>query len=287
MERGQFAGRTALVTGAGRGIGRAHARLLAQLGASVLVCDVGAALDGRGRDVAVAEAVAEEIRAAGRAAAADAGDISSFAGGGAAVARTIEAFGRIDIVVNNAGLGGGGGDVEALQESEVKRVFDVNFYGALGVARAAWPHLKAQGWGRIINTVSEVALDSKMPSAGVSYGAAKAAVWSMTLSLAREGAPHGITVNALSPGAFTRMNEALFAAQGRPALDLDPAHVARVAAWLCSEEASDVTGRIIHAAGGQHREYLTGRRKDTELTARVDAGVRAVMAAALRTQPNG
>ena len=278
MTEKQLVGRVALVTGAGRGIGRAHARLLAGLGASVVVCDVGAGLDGRGRDIAVPEAVAAEIVAAGGAAVADASDVSSFAGGAAAVARAIEAFGRIDILVNNAGLARGGA-VETLEQAQVEQVFNVNFYGALGAAQAAWPHMKAQGRGRIINTVSEVALDSKFPGGGVAYGAAKAAVWSMTLSLAREGAAHGITVNALSPGAFTRMNQALFAAAGAPALDLDPVHVARVAVWLASDAAADVTGRIIHAAAGEHREYLTGRRRDTELVGRIDAGVRGLVAA--------
>lgn len=266
-----LAGRVALVTGAGRGIGRAHALLLAASGASVVVCDVGAALDGQGRDSEIAAAVVDEIAAAGGRAVADSSDISTFAGGTHAVETALDAFGRIDIVVNNAGLAAGA-DIEAITEEVIARVMAVNFVGSVGTAKAAWPHLKAQGWGRIVNTVSEVALDTKIPGgAGIGYGAAKAAVWSLTLSLANEGRGYGITVNAVSPGAFTRMNEAMFVASAPPPdLDLDPMHVARVVTWLVSDAAGDVTGRIVHAAGGHHREYFTRRYRDTDLVGRID-----------------
>ncbi len=267
-------GRVALVTGAGRGIGRAHALLLAARGAAVVVCDVGAELDGSGNDTGVAAAVAAEIKAEGGRAVADTSDISTFAGGAHAVEAALDAFGRIDIVVNNAGVGGGG-SIESVSEADLERVFAVNFLGSVGTSRAAWPHLRAQGWGRIVNTVSEVALDTKIPSGGeIGYGAAKAAVWSLTSSLATQGREDGITVNAVSPGAFTRMNEALFAASAPPpGLDLDPVHVARVVGWLVSDDAADVTGRIVHAAGGHHREYVTARHRDTDLVARLDAAL--------------
>ncbi len=267
-------GRVALVTGAGRGIGRAHAQLLASQGAAVVVCDVGAALDGSGADASVAAAVAAEITAGGGRAVADTSDVATFAGGEQAVQHALDAFGRIDIVVNNAGLAGGG-SIEAITEETLARVMAVNFVGTVGTARAAWPHLKARGRGRVVNTVSEVALDSRIPGGGgIAYGAAKAAVWSLTLSLAEEGRAHGITVNAVSPGAFTRMNAAMFEAAAPPAgLDLDPLHVARVVAWLVSDDAADVTGRIVHAAGGHHREYRTARFRDTELVARIDASL--------------
>ena len=273
---GSLGGRVALVTGAGRGIGRAHALLLAERGASVVVCDIGAALDGSGQDAAVAALVAAEITAAGGRAVPDTSDISTFPGGAEAVRTALDAFGRIDIVVNNAGLAGGG-TIESVTEETLARVMAVNFFGSVGTIKAAWPHLRAQGWGRVVNTVSEVALDTRIPGGGgVGYGAAKAAVWSLTLSLAQEGQSHGITVNAVSPGAFTRMNEAIFTANPpAPGLDLDPVHVARVVAWLLSDDAADVTGRVVHAAGGHHREYLTARHRDTDLVARIDAALAA------------
>ncbi len=271
---GPLTGKVALVTGGGRGIGRAYATVLAQRGAALVVCDVGAELDGTGTDARVAAQVAKEIRATGGQAVADTSDISTFSGGATAIERAIDAFGRIDIVVNNAGLSAGG-SIETVTEEALQHCFAVNFYGSLSTARAAWPHLREQGWGRVINTVSEVALDTKIPGGGgIGYGAAKAAVWSLTITLAQQGREHGITVNAISPAAFTRMNEAMFkAAPPPPGLDLDPVHVARVVAWLASDAATDVTGRIIHAAAGQHREYLTQRYGDTELVAQINEGV--------------
>jgi NAD(P)-dependent dehydrogenase (short-subunit alcohol dehydrogenase family) len=268
-------GRVALVTGAGRGIGRAHALLLAERGAAVVVCDVGAALDGRGRDASVAHAVVDEIRRRGGVAHPDDSDVSSLAGGANAVDAALEAFGRLDIVVNNAGLATGA-PLADVTESDLDRVLAVNFVGPLATARAAWPSLASSGHGRIVNTVSEAAFDAHQWGGQVGYGAAKAAVWSLTLTLAEAGRHDRITANAVSPGAFTRMNEAMFREQGRPeGLDLDPAHVARVVAWLVSDDADDVTGRVLHVAGGHHREYTMRREADTELARRVEAALRA------------
>jgi len=269
-----LAGHVALVTGAGRGIGRAHALLLAERGAKVVCCDLGVALDGSGHDTAIAEAVAGEIRDAGGEAIADGSDISTFAGGAAAVAAGVAAFGLVDIVVNNAGTAASA-SITDVTEEVLARQLAVHFAGAIGTTKAAWPMMVERGWGRVINTVSEAAFPSRVTGgdgAGLAYGPAKAAVWSATHALAAEGRDHGITVNAVSPGALTRMNEELF--RDTPtALDLDPAHVARVVAWLASPGAAHVTGSIIHAAGGQHREYRMLRERGTPLVVELEQGL--------------
>jgi NAD(P)-dependent dehydrogenase (short-subunit alcohol dehydrogenase family) len=269
-------GHVALVTGAGRGIGRAHAILLADRGAKVVVCDVGFALDGSGGDVSLAQEVVDEIAAAGGTAIADTSDISTFHGGAQAVQAGVDAFGKVDIVVNNAGLIGGA-SMEEVTEEILGRQFAVHVYGSIGTAKAAWPVMAAQGWGRVINTVSEAAFPSRIVGGrggGLGYGTAKAAIWAATFGMSSEGMAHGITVNAVSPGAFTRMNEAMFA-NAPTTLDLDPMHVARVVAWLASDDAGDVTGRVIHVAGGQHREYIMARHADTDLVSRVGNAVRS------------
>jgi NAD(P)-dependent dehydrogenase (short-subunit alcohol dehydrogenase family) len=225
----------------------------------------------------VAQQVTDEILAAGGIAVADDSDVSSFAGGADAVGAALDAFGRLDIVVNNAGLAIGGA-IEDVTEDQLDRVFAVNFVGPVATARAAWPELARRGHGRIVNTVSEVAFDTRMGGGKVGYAAAKAAVWSLTSTLADAGRALGITVNAVSPGAFTRMNEAMFREQGPPeGLDLDPLHVARVVAWLASDDAADVTGRVVHVAGGRHREYVIRRETGTELVDRIEAAVGAAL----------
>ena len=276
--RGPLTGRVALVTGAGRGIGRAHALELARRGAAVVVNDRGAALDGSGADPTPAEQVVTEIAAAGGVALADTTDIASLAGGRSAVARAVTKFGRLDIVVNNAGFAHGGGTVAEPALEELDALVAVHLVGTLGTMAAAVPVMAEQAGGRIVNTVSEVALDPRF-GGNLGYSVAKAAVWSATIVAARELADHGITVNAVSPGARTRMNEALLDAgfRGRaPAeLDLDPRHVARVIAFLVSDEAADVTGRILHVAGRAVREYTTTRASSSELVERTLAWLAA------------
>jgi NAD(P)-dependent dehydrogenase (short-subunit alcohol dehydrogenase family) len=258
-------GRVALVTGAGRGIGRAHALLLAEHGAAVLVNDI---------DHEPAHEVATDIRRDGGRAQADVHDVASIELGSAAVQRAVDAFGRIDILVNNAGYAAGGGTIEHPVEAELDALYAVHVKAALGTMRAAIPHMRAQGYGRIVNTVSEVALDERFSSTP-GYAMAKAALWSATLTAAAECAPYGITVNAISPGARTRLSAG---AIRNDALDLDPVHVARVVAWLASPDAADVTGKVVHAAAGVWREYETRRHADTALVHRLTAELGSSMA---------
>jgi NAD(P)-dependent dehydrogenase (short-subunit alcohol dehydrogenase family) len=260
-------GRVALVTGGGRGLGRAHALALAAAGAAVVVNDV---------DKGPAEDVAREIRERGGRSVADDTDIASVAGGQLAVGAAIDAFGRIDVLVNNAGFAHGGGSVAEPVEVELDALLDVHFKAAIGAMSAAFPDMASRRWGRMINTVSEAALDRRFV-ASLGYGAAKAALWSATLVAAVEGAPLGITVNAISPGARTRLNadllDAGFRSGASTQLDLDPAHVAAVVAYLASEDAGDITGRVIHAAGGHIREYVTARTSDAGLVRRLRAAL--------------
>jgi NAD(P)-dependent dehydrogenase (short-subunit alcohol dehydrogenase family) len=277
---GTLGGHVALITGGGRGIGRAHALLLAERGARVVVCDSGVGPTGRDPDGTVAAAVVAEIIDAGGEAISRTDDVSTFDGAEAAVRGGVEAFGKVDIVVNNAGLSMGS-PIETVTEADLAIALGVNFVGSVGTAQAAWPYMTGQRWGRVVNTVSEVALDTRIPGGGIGYGAAKAAVWSLTFSLMIQGRDHGITANAISPAAATRMNEGMFARTPPPPdLDLDPVHVARVVAWLVGDDAADVTGRVIHVAGDQRREYITARHRDTDLVRRIDAALG-------RDQPSG
>jgi NAD(P)-dependent dehydrogenase (short-subunit alcohol dehydrogenase family) len=277
MRATALAGRVALVTGAGRGLGAAYARALAAAGAAVLVNDTGVDLDGGNPDPSVADAVAAQIVAAGGRALADHSDISGFEGAVDAVRRTVGEFGRIDILVNNAGLIAGG-SVEELTEETLQRLLAVHVTAAVGTIRAAIPRMRLQRYGRIVNVVSEAALSRDLkPSAA--YAAAKAAIWGVTMSVATEGADHGVTVNAVSPGALTRMSESFLAETGIPdGLDLSPDRVADVVVALCGDYAGDITGRVVHTAGGFVREYVLGRRDDTELVRRLlKATVRTLM----------
>jgi NAD(P)-dependent dehydrogenase (short-subunit alcohol dehydrogenase family) len=270
-------GRVAVVTGAGRGIGRAHAIALAGLGAAVVVNDLGTDLSGRGRDASPAEAVVDEIRARGGQATADGRDIASVDGGRALVADAVERLGRIDVLVNNAGFALGGGTVEDPDEAAIDALLAVHLKAAIGTMSAAFGVMRTNGYGRIVNTVSEVALDVHF-AGPLGYGLAKAALWSATLSAAEEGRPYGITVNAISPGARTRMNAAAldhgFRGGASAALDLAPEHVAAPVAYLATPAAGDITGRVFHVAAGEVREYETRRHAGNELADRIARAVR-------------
>lgn len=247
----RFDGRTAIVTGAGGGIGRAHALLLAGRGANVVVNDVGGSLSGAGVDVGPAEAVVKEIVATGGRAVADTSSVATPEGGAAIVGTAIDAFGGVDIIVNNAGIlrdkSFAGTEPEFLDP-----VLDVHLKGAFNVARPAWKYMKEQGYGRIVNTSSASGLLGNFGQSN--YGSAKAGLMGLTRVQAIEGARYGIRANLLAPAARTRMTEDLL---GDLADALDPVLVAPVVAYLASE-ACEVTGEIYSAGGGRVARMFLG-----------------------------
>lgn len=199
----RFDDRVAIVTGAGRGVGRSYALLLAERGARVVVADNGAAIDGAGSSPDPADEVVAEIESLGGRAVSCCASVAEERGAEAIVATALDAYGRLDIVVNNAGIHDPGRFAE-LSVAQFRSMLDVHFFGALLVTRAAWPHLVAAGYGRVVNTVSDAMLGGITELC--SYGAAKGAVYGLTRNLATEGMASGIRVNAIAPRAYTRMS---------------------------------------------------------------------------------
>jgi NAD(P)-dependent dehydrogenase (short-subunit alcohol dehydrogenase family) len=246
----RFDGRVAVVTGAGRGIGRAYARLLAARGARVVVNDLGASTGGSGADAAPAAEAVDEIVAAGGEAVGDTNDVSDPAGAQALVHAAVEQFGRIDVLVNNAGIIRWAGMPEVDADNLAKHLA-VHVGGSFNTVRAAWPHLVDRGYGRIVNTTSAGLFG--LPN-NTSYAAAKGAVVGLTRSLATAGAAHGITANCIAPGAMTRM-------AGRAGEDagpeMSPDLVAPMVALL-AHEACPVSGEIYAAGFGRFARIFIG-----------------------------
>jgi NAD(P)-dependent dehydrogenase (short-subunit alcohol dehydrogenase family) len=258
----RYDGRVAVITGAGRGLGRAHALLLAERGASVVVNDVGAELDGSSPSEQPARAVAAEITKAGGIAVADTSSVSTAEGAGAIVAGALREFGRIDIVVNNAGTTGRAAFGE-LDEDRLSATLASHLLGAFNVSRAAWTPMTRQGYGRIVNTTSAVGFFGM--GQATAYAAAKMGIFGLTRSLAIEGEEHGVLVNALAPIAETRMARGVY---GPLAPKLTPELVSAVLALLAHEECP-VTGRVLSAGGGRVAELFVGATQgyfDPDLT---------------------
>lgn len=259
MDKLRFDGLTAVVTGAGGNpsLGRAHALLLAERGANVVVNDIGrlpAALGYAGD--ASAEAVVEEIRARGGKAVADTHSVAEEQGARAIIATALKAFGSIDILINNAGICRVV-SFEEMTAADFRQTIEINLMGTVHTCRAAWPHMKAKGYGRIVNISSGSMAGFTWQTA---YAASKAGVFSLTRSLAAEGLEHGIKANSIIPGALTRM---VFAAQEdtSPLIKhqrehMPPELVSPAVAFLAHRDCP-FTGECIESMGGHiSRMYL-------------------------------
>jgi len=252
-------GRVVIVTGAARGLGRAHALELARQGAKVVVNDVGAELDGSGGSTGPAAEVVDEIVELGGEGVVNADDVADFAGAKHLVEHALEAFGRLDAVVNNAGIVRDRMFANAA-EDEWDAVVRVHLKGHFAVARLAAAHWRDQAKAgeavdaRIINTSSGAGILGSVGQAA--YSAAKGGIATLTLVQAAELGRYGITANALAPAARTRMTEGAFAEMmaevGPDAFDaMDPANVSPLVAWLASADSRDVTGRMFEVEGGK------------------------------------
>jgi NAD(P)-dependent dehydrogenase (short-subunit alcohol dehydrogenase family) len=248
-------GRVAIVTGAGRGLGREHALLLAAHGAKVVVNDVGAATDGTGHDESHAAITVADIRKAGGEAEVNGDDVSSWDGAKRMVDQAIASYGKLDVLVNNAGILRDRMLVN-MSEDEWDAVIRVHLKGTFAPARHAaayWREISrktaAPVSGRIINTTSTSGIYGNVGQ--TNYGAAKAGIAAFTVIAARELKRIGVTVNAISPSAQTRMTEGLRAVTEEQRAMRDPKWVAPAVVYLASEEAQDITGRIIQTGAGR------------------------------------
>ena len=250
-------GRVAVVTGAGGGLGRQHALLFARRGAKVVVNDLGGARDGTGQGSEMADQVVKEITDAGGEAAANYDNVATADGGQAIVQTALDAFGRIDIVVNNAGILR---DVtfHKMEQGQWDAVQQVHLNGTYNVTRAAWPHLREQGYGRVLVTTSTSGVYGNFGQSN--YGAAKMGVVGLINVLAIEGRKYNITANAVCPVAATRMTEDVMPEEmlGK----LDPAFVSPLAVHLASEEC-ETTGEILIAGGGNYARIHYFQSKGT------------------------
>ena len=248
-------GRVAVVTGAGRGLGREHALLLATHGARLVVNDIGAGVDGTGTDASPANEVVALIKKAGGEAVADGNDASDWNGAKAMIDAAIKAYGRLDVLINNAGILRDR-MLTNMEEGEWDAVIKVHLKGTFAPSRHAAAYWREESKriggpvkGRIINTSSTSGIYGNVGQAN--YGAAKAGIAAFTIIAARELRRYGVTVNAISPSAQTRMTEGLRELTPEQRAQRDPKWVSPTVVYLASEEAQDITGRVIQAGVGR------------------------------------
>ncbi len=247
-------GRVAIITGAGRGIGREHALLLAHHGAKVVVNDLGGSMDGEGTDAGPAQQVVDEVTALGGEAVANTDDISDWAGAERLIQSAIDTFGRLDVLINNAGILRDR-MLTNMSEAEWDAVIKVHLKGTFAPSRHAaayWRERSKAGEAndaRIINTSSPSGIYGNVGQ--TNYGAAKAGIASFTIIAAKELGRYGVTVNAIAPAALTRMTEGLGMGQAPEEVkeQMSPAHIAPIVTWLASPLSKDVTGRVFDVTG--------------------------------------
>lgn len=249
-----LAGKIAIVTGAGRGLGRAHALALAEAGARVVVNDLGASLSGEREQTSPADQVVEEIRARGGEAVADRENVADFEGARRMVESAVERFGRLDILVNNAGILRDR-MLMNMSEQEWDAVIAVHLKGHFAPTRHAAAHWRDRAKagdgvrGRVINTASPSGVFGNVGQAN--YGAAKAGIAAFTVIVAQELGRYGVTVNCIAPNARTRMTESAFELPDGEGFDeLAPENNSPIVVALCADEAQDVTGQVFHVFGG-------------------------------------
>jgi NAD(P)-dependent dehydrogenase (short-subunit alcohol dehydrogenase family) len=258
MDKLRFDGRAVIVTGAGRGVGRCHALLLASRGAKVVVADLGGQLDGSGSSSDPADEVVKEIEAEGGEAVACYASVAEEAGAASIVQTAIDTFGRIDAVVNNAGIA----EPDWFEDESLerfRRMIDVHYLGTVNVTLAAYPHMMKAGYGRVVNTCSEGAFG--ITPKATSYGGAKGAVYGFTRTLALDAARHGIRVNAVAPRAKTRLSgpEVLAKTYDVPlevftegdTMDKYRPELVSPAAAFLAHESCELVGEVLVSGGGQ------------------------------------
>ena len=270
-------GRVAIVTGAARGVGRQHALQLAKAGAKVVVNDLGAGVDGKGADESPAQQVVDEIKATGGEAIVNGDDVSNFDGAKNMVDTAINTFGKLDVLVNNAGILRDRMLVN-MTEDEWDAVIQVHLKGTFAPSRHAasyWRAMSKQNddgqpvMGRIINTSSTSGIYGNVGQ--TNYGAAKAGIAAFTIIAARELARIGVTVNAISPSAYTRMTDNLREYTEEDKQVRDPSWVSPTIVYLASEEAQDISGRVIQAGAGMVA-VCEGWRRGAEIDQMDDPG---------------
>jgi len=244
MTERRFDGRVAVITGAGRGLGREYARLLGSKGANVVVNDPGASMQGEGVDAGPAEQVVREIQALGGDALACTESVTTPEGGRAIIETALDRFGRIDILIHNAG-NVRYGSLETLTHEDFAAVIDVHLMGAFNVVRAAFPVMCKSGYGRIVLTSSIGGLYGTHNV--VNYGVSKAGIIGLNNVVAIEGEARGVKCNIIAPGAVTRMAEGLDTSQYPP---MGPELVAPVVGWLAHESCS-ISGEMLISMAGR------------------------------------